>query len=58
MDPDGDPGTDDQADIINMSFGGYESDVLKDDFEDACNSAYGAGIVLVAASGNSHYDYS
>ena len=55
-----------KADIISMSFGIYDEDqagnplwpLLKQDFEDTCDSAYNAGIILVAASGNRVYDYS
>jgi subtilisin family serine protease len=61
MDPDDDPETDDGADIINMSFGSYGGDdppfYSKSSLEYACNVAYSAGIVLVAASGNSDYAY-
>jgi len=62
MDPDGDPETDDGADIINMSWGSYGGDdppyYWKSTLREACNAAYAAGIVLVAGSGNEGYDYS
>ncbi len=58
MDPDGDPNTDDKADIINMSFGTYSDGGAVDDLEAACNAAYQADIILVAASGNEGYSYS
>jgi len=47
--PDGVVGTDDDADVISMSFGGGSSSVLYD----AIRYAYSAGVVLVAAAGNS-----
>jgi len=48
--PDGIMGTDDDAEVISMSFGGtsYESVIY-----DAVVAAYNAGIVLVGAAGNS-----
>jgi len=58
MDPDGDPGTNDKADIINMSFGAYPNNPDKAELESVCNAAYAAGIVLVAGSGNEGYSYS
>jgi len=58
MDPDDDPNTDDKADIINMSFGGYGSSIWKAPLETACNAAYAEGIVLVGGSGNDGYSYS
>ena len=58
IDPDGNPGTDDKADIISMSFGTYGFHGLKDDLQNACNAAYAAGVVLVASSGNEGYGYS
>ncbi|MEM1623099.1 MAG: S8 family serine peptidase [Sulfolobales archaeon] len=47
--PDGVVGTEDDADVISMSFGGPSSSVVYD----AIRYAYTAGAVLVAASGNS-----
>ena len=62
MDPDGNPNTDDKADIINMSFGTYGGGIFwpaeKAALEEACNNAYNAGVILVAGSGNDGYDYS
>lgn len=46
--PDGSPGTDDDADVISMSLGGPDSQVLRD----AVSYAYSYGVVLVAAVGN------
>jgi len=43
------------ADIISMSFGGYD---YSSAFELAVNNSYASGTVLVAASGNEGYDYS
>lgn len=47
--PDGVVGTEDDADVISMSFGGASSTVLYD----AVRYAYSNGAVLVAAAGNS-----
>ncbi|MEM1961586.1 MAG: S8 family serine peptidase [Sulfolobales archaeon] len=47
--PDGVVGTEDDADVVSMSFGGPSSSVVYD----AIRYAYTAGAVLVAASGNS-----
>ena len=64
LDPDGNPNTtDDRPDIINMSFGTYDGGgpfwpYDKADLEAACNAAYEAGIILLAASGNDGYSYS
>ncbi|MBL7154534.1 MAG: S8 family serine peptidase [Phycisphaerae bacterium] len=57
MDPDGNPSTFDQADIISMSIGIDESSpfweqIWKPAVRDVCNNAYSKGIVLVASSGN------
>lgn len=41
-----------KADIISMSFGTYGLGSLTGPFENICNNAYNAGILLVAASGN------
>jgi len=42
-------GTQDDAEVISMSFGGFSYD---EGFYDAVKKAYDAGIVLVAAAGN------
>ena len=51
-----------KADIISMSLGtdggGAGWEVLKKQWQNACNAAHEAGIVLVAASGNDGYSYS
>lgn len=47
--PDGVVGTDDDADVISMSFGGGYSSVLYE----AIMYAYNVGVVLVASAGNS-----
>jgi hypothetical protein len=52
MDPDGDTGTDDRADIIILSFSVVDYDPMQDLLEDACNAAHAAGMVLVSNSGN------
>jgi len=52
MDPDGDPGTDDRADIIILSFSVVDYDPMQDLLEDACNAAHAAGMILVSDSGN------
>jgi subtilisin family serine protease len=46
--PDGTPGTEDDADIISMSLGGPDSQVLYD----AVKYAYNYNVTLVAAAGN------
>lgn len=46
--PDGVPGTDDDADVVSMSLGGPDSQVLYE----AVKYAYNYGAVLVAAAGN------
>ena len=48
MDPNGDGNYSDRMDVISMSFGGGDSTGMGD----ACDAAYAAGIVLVAAAGN------
>jgi len=65
LDPDGNPATtSDSPDIINMSFAVYDQPgnpfwpSIRQDFENICNAAYDAGIILVAASGNDGYTYS
>jgi subtilisin family serine protease len=52
MDPDGDPGTDDRADIIILSFSAVDYDPMQDLLEDACDAAHAAGMILVSSSGN------
>lgn len=51
LDPDGDPGTDDGAHVINISLGdlGHPDDPLSQ----ACDNAVTAGAVVVAGAGNS-----
>ena len=51
LDPDGNPGTDDAVDIMNMSFGGRPQG--DDPVEIAVNNASDAGILSVVAAGNS-----
>jgi|GEM_PF-5423288 len=62
MDPDGDPQTDDGADIINMSLGTYGGGAnwtqLRKQWEALCQQAYDRGIVVLAASGNDGRSYS
>jgi len=62
MDPDGDPQTDDGADVINMSLGTYGGGAnwtqLKKQWEALCQQAYDRGIVVLAASGNDGRSYS
>ena len=63
VDPDGDPGTDDGADVINLSLSTFrESDLLGeilpevtcgDDDDDDCPMPVQRGAVVVAAAGNS-----
>ncbi|HEY7886264.1 MAG TPA: S8 family serine peptidase [Cellvibrionaceae bacterium] len=48
MDPDGDPLTDDQLDVINMSLGGGFDPIMNE----AVDAATEAGIVVVVAAGN------
>ena len=47
--PDGIIGTEDDAEVISMSFGGFGYSQI---FHDAIKAAYDQGIVLVAAAGN------
>lgn len=51
-----------RADIISMSVGTYGEGsgwkTLKSQWQNTCNAAYDAGIILVAASGNEGYTYS
>ena len=49
IDPNGDGDTSDRMDVDSMSFGGGDSQAM----HDACDKAYAAGIVLIAAAGNS-----
>lgn len=50
---------DPKPDIINMSYGAYGvSGPMLTNLTDACNAAYNEGMILVAASGNSAYEYS
>ncbi|NIQ06798.1 MAG: S8 family serine peptidase, partial [Candidatus Korarchaeota archaeon] len=51
--PDGENGTDDDADIISMSFGKYEENSA---LSNAVFEAWNRGIVLVAAAGNDGRD--
>lgn len=53
-DPDGDPETDDGADVINMSLGG--SGHPDDPMSQAVDNAVDSGVVVVVAAGNS-YNY-
>ncbi|WP_100656543.1 S8 family peptidase [Alteromonas flava] len=50
VDPDGDPQTDDQVDVINMSLGGGGD--ATDPLSQATDAAVDAGIVVVVAAGN------
>jgi hypothetical protein len=50
-DPDGDPATDDAADVISMSLGG--SGDPDDSLSQAVDNAFDSGIVVVVAAGNS-----
>jgi len=53
VDPDGDPNTHDSVDVINFSMGGRNLDpTLRQLLIEACDAAYSAGVVLVAAAGN------
>lgn len=56
VDPDGDPLTDDQFDIVNMSLGG--SGAPDSPISEAANNAVAAGVVVVVAAGNSGSAYS
>lgn len=53
-----------KADIISMSLGMYDQPgdrfwlILRQQLGEACNNAYDAGVILVAASGNDDYNYS
>lgn len=50
VDPDGDPLTDDQVDVINMSLGGWGA--YDSPLSQAANNAMDAGIIVVVAAGN------
>lgn len=56
VDPDGDPLTDDQIDIVNMSLGGVG--VPDSPLSEAANNAMEAGTLIVVAAGNSGSNYS
>ena len=56
VDPDGNPLTDDQIDIINMSLGG--AGAPDSPISEAANNAMAAGVVVVVAAGNSGSAYS
>jgi hypothetical protein len=56
VDPDGDPLTDDQVDVINMSLGG--SGAPDSPMSEAANNAMAAGVIVVVAAGNSGSAYS
>lgn len=56
VDPDGNPLTDDQIDIVNMSLGG--SGAPDSPISEAANNAMADGVVVVVAAGNSGSAYS
>nr|WP_324257648.1 S8 family serine peptidase [Cellvibrio fontiphilus] len=56
VDPDGDPLTDDQIDIVNMSLGGPGAP--DSPLSEAANNAAQAGVLVVVAAGNSGSNYS
>ncbi len=47
----------DGMDVINMSFGEFETDSARNVVDDAVNGAADAGVVPVAAAGNSYADF-
>ncbi len=55
VDPDGDPSTDDALDVINLSLGGPGGP--DDPVSQAIDNAAEAGVLAVAAAGNSGSDY-
>lgn len=55
-DPDGDPLTDDQMDIVNMSLGGMGAP--DSPLSEAANNAMAEGVLVVVAAGNSGSSYS
>lgn len=55
VDPDVDPTTDDGADVINMSLGGYGA--ANSPLSEAANAAMNAGVMVVVAAGNSGSSY-
>jgi subtilisin family serine protease len=56
VDPDGDPLTDDQIDIVNMSLGG--ANTPDSPVSEAANNAMVAGVIVVVAAGNRGSSYS
>ncbi len=56
VDPDGDPATQDQIDIVNMSLGGTGGP--DSPLSEAADNAMQAGTLVVVAAGNSGSDYS
>ena len=56
MDPDGNPLTDDQVDVINMSLGGGGAPDSPQ--SEAANNAMAAGVIVVVAAGNNGSSYS
>jgi hypothetical protein len=55
VDPDGDPATDDGADVINLSLGGYGA--ANSPLSEAANTAMNSGAVVVVAAGNTGSNY-
>lgn len=53
LDPDGDPSTDDAADIVNCSWGLNVQDQCETVYQTAIRALKSAGIAVVAAAGNS-----
>jgi subtilisin family serine protease len=56
VDPDGDPLTDDQINIVNMSLGGQGAP--DSPLSEAANNAMAAGVMVIVAAGNSGSNYS